>query len=430
MVVCVKRASPSDQACHLSTPVHLCRNFHGTVDSGFPELLCCCLGNINTVLLAGHYADHKADFFSVTFIDTVAVFCASGCFQNLLGFFRIVIIVFYIFVIIDVSLQRTVCRHSLAQKHGINDRLTVNRIAYRRNDVSVFRPVIVCEVKQDSAVICRCHIVAGKTVFFLEILRIFRVKQCQIQFAGFQLHCLCIIIRYNFENDLVNLWCTEVIIFIFCQNDRLAFIPAFQLVRTCSDRCSEEIRLLHIFTFQQVLRQDCHCHILQESHVWLGKPESYRLIIDHGNLFHILIVRCIFRSVFRIHDCFDGEFHIIRRKLFSIMPLDAVPDMKGIGAGFCIILPFFCQARNNVVIRIVCRQSVEQKQVDFAVLVHRWIDSGIIGRTVNQGCLCLPCLAGRSFRLCFRQICTVAVFPAVLTACRKGCCKRHHQHQR
>ena len=43
MVISIKRASPSDQAGHLSAPVHLCRNFYGTVDSGFPELLCCCI---------------------------------------------------------------------------------------------------------------------------------------------------------------------------------------------------------------------------------------------------------------------------------------------------------------------------------------------------------------------------------------------------
>lgn len=128
--------------------------------------------------------------------------------------------------------------------------------------------------------------------------------------------------------------------FHFCQNDRLAFIPAFQLVRTCSDRCSEEIRLLHIFTFQQVLRQDGHRHVFQESHVRLGKAEGNGAVIYNCNLFYILIIWCIFRSVFRIHDRFDGEFHIVRRKFFSIMPLDAVPDMKGVGAGFCIVLHF------------------------------------------------------------------------------------------
>ena len=43
MIVRIERASPADQAGHLSAPVHLCRNFYGTVDSGFPELLCCCI---------------------------------------------------------------------------------------------------------------------------------------------------------------------------------------------------------------------------------------------------------------------------------------------------------------------------------------------------------------------------------------------------
>ena len=147
MIVRIERASPADQTGHLSAPVHLCRNFYGTVDSGFPELLCCCLGNINAVLLTGHHADDKTDFFAVPLIETIAVSGASGRFQNFLCFFRIVIIMFYILIVINVTLQRTVCRHSLAKKYRINDRLTVNRIAYRRNDVSVFRPVIICKVK-------------------------------------------------------------------------------------------------------------------------------------------------------------------------------------------------------------------------------------------------------------------------------------------
>ena len=109
---------------------------------------------------------------------------------------------------------------------------------------------------------------------------------------------MCIIIRYNFENDLVNLWCPKVIIFIFYQNNRLAFVPALQFIRAGSNRCTEEIRFLHIFTFQQVLRQDGHRHVFQESHVRLGKAEGNGAVIYNCNLFYILIIWCIFKYPF------------------------------------------------------------------------------------------------------------------------------------
>nr|DAI79195.1 MAG TPA: hypothetical protein [Caudoviricetes sp.] len=42
----------------------------------------------------------------------------------------------------------------------------------------------------------------------------------------------------------------------------------------------------------------------------------------------------------------------------------------------------------------MCCQSAKQQYIDFAVLVHRRIDSGIIGRTVNQRCFFPICLTG------------------------------------
>ena len=74
MIVRIERASPADQACHLSAPVHLCRNFHGTVDSGFPELLARLPGQYQCGSHHRHHADDKTDFFAVPLIETIAVF--------------------------------------------------------------------------------------------------------------------------------------------------------------------------------------------------------------------------------------------------------------------------------------------------------------------------------------------------------------------
>ena len=175
MVICIKRASPSDQTCHLSTPVHLRRDIYRTVDADFLQLLCRCLGNIDSILFSGHDADHKADFFSISLVETVISHGASCILENLFCLFRIIIIMFHILIIVDISLQWTIGRHSLPQKHCINNCLPVNTITYCRNNIFVFRPVIVAEIKHNTTIIRSCHIIAGIIICILKILCIFRV---------------------------------------------------------------------------------------------------------------------------------------------------------------------------------------------------------------------------------------------------------------
>ena len=79
--------------------------------------------------------------------------------------------------------------------------------------------------------------------------------------------------------------------------------------------------------------------------------------------------------------------------MITLYFLFRVPDPNA-STSLCIVLPFLCQSRNDAVIGIVCCQSAKQQYIDFAVLVHRRIDSGIIGRTVNQRCFFPICLTG------------------------------------
>ena len=175
MIICIKRASPADQAGHLSSPVHLCRNIYRTVDADFLQLLCRCLCNINSILFSGHDADHKADFFSISLVETIIVHGTSRILKNLFCLFRIIIIMFHILIIVDISLQWTIGRHSLTQKHCINNCLPVNTITYCRNNIFIFRPVIVAEIKHNTTIIRSRHIIAGIIFCILKTLCIFRI---------------------------------------------------------------------------------------------------------------------------------------------------------------------------------------------------------------------------------------------------------------
>ena len=160
MVVSVKWASPSDEKCHLSCPVCLCRDLYWYIHADLFQFLCCDLSHINTYLISCTYADYKSHFFAVTIIKSVITHLASCSFQNFFCFFRIVIIMLYIFIIVDISLKRTISRHSLSQEHCIDDCLTVKSVAYSRDQVTVFLPVFISKVKHDSTIVRSLHIVA------------------------------------------------------------------------------------------------------------------------------------------------------------------------------------------------------------------------------------------------------------------------------
>ena len=139
-------------------------------------------------------------------------------------------------------------------------------------------------------------------------------------------------------------------------------------------------------------RENRHRHIVQKRHIGLCQFESNRIIINYCDLFYIFIVGGVFRSVIRIHNSFDGKLDIVSCKGFSIVPLDALSDMEGVGIGALIVLPTFGQTGNNLILAIMGGQSVKQQHIDLAVLIHSRIDSCVIARTINE-CRC----AGRLF---------------------------------
>ena len=203
---------------------------------------------------------------------------------------------------------------------------------------------------------------------------------------------------------------------------------------------TEEIRLLHILSLQQMFRQNCHSHVVQKCHIRCVQLEGNGVGILHGDVLHILIVRRILRTVRRIHDGFNGKFHIICGKFLAVMPFHTLLQMKGVGAGILIKGPVLRQGRNHLVIPIMSRQTIKDQNVDFSVLVHGRVNAGIIAAAVNQRSAILPgCCTGQISSASFRLSCCAAllltVFLSVLhgfivcfrrtTGCQDGHCTSH-----
>ena len=283
VVIRIKRAAPSDQVCHLSAPVYLCRNLNAHIHADFLQLLGSCLRNIDTHLIACAYADHKADLLTIPVVEAVFSHRTARIFQNLFCLFRIVIVMLNVFIVINVSLKRSVRRHTLSKQHRLNDCFPVNAVAHCRNDILIFRPVFIRKVKQNSTVIGCLHIIAGIALLICKHLCILRCQQRQIQLTGLHLHCLRIVIRNDLKYNLVNLRLTLEVFFIFLQRNRLSLIPLCELVRAGTDRMTEEIRLLHILTGQQMLRQHSHRHIVKKCYVRRIQLKCNRMIVNHIN---------------------------------------------------------------------------------------------------------------------------------------------------
>ena len=108
------------------------------------------------------------------------------------------------------------------------------------------------------------------------------------------------------------------------------------------------------------------------------------MVVEDGDLLHILIVRCVFGAVFGIHNGFKREFHVVRCHVFAVVPPNTFADMERVGEGIFVVVPAFCEARHDLPVCIVRGEAVEQKRVDLAVLVHSGIDARVIRRAVHK----------------------------------------------
>ena len=146
-----------------------------------------------------------------------------------------------ILVVIDIALQRAVGGNPLTKEDGVHDGLTVDSITDSRDQISVVLPVFVFKIEEDAPVIGSLHVIAGKTAFLSESLRVFRRQESHIQFTGAQLHRFRIVVRYDLEDDIFDIRHSFEIVFISDESDRLAFLPAGQTVRAGAHRMTKKV---------------------------------------------------------------------------------------------------------------------------------------------------------------------------------------------
>ncbi len=120
-----------------------------------------------------------------------------------------------------------ICSHSLSKKNRIYNRLSVNSIAHSRNQVFIFLPVLVPEIKQNSSVIgCFSYHSRYMPHHLQKVAASFGVSKARSSSPDFSCNAFCIVICHDFEHYCINIRLTFKIIFILYQSDRLSF---FQL---------------------------------------------------------------------------------------------------------------------------------------------------------------------------------------------------------
>ena len=133
-----------------------------------------------------------------------------------------------------------------------------------------------------------------------------------------------------------------------------------------------------------MLRQDRHRHVLQKCGVRLSEAERDGVVVEHGDLLHVLVIRRVFRAVVGVHDGFDREFDVLRRERLAVVPLHPLAQVESIGAVCLVIVPALGEGGNDLIIAVVRGQAVEEQQVDLAVLVHRGIDARVVSGAVDE----------------------------------------------
>lgn len=273
----------------------------------------------------------------------------------------------------------------MPEQHALHDGVAVDGVADGRDDVFVLVPVRVVEVVQYAAVVGGFHIVDVEAFHVCKTFGILGRQLGQIHFSASQLQGPGVAVGNDLKHDVFYVWLPGKIRVVGAHRDRLAGFPRFQGVRPRSDGMAEKVRRLHVFPFQAVLWQNRDRHIVDKRHVWLCQFENHGLPVGRLNGFDIHKVGRVFRFVVRIHDGFDRELHVFGRKWLTIVPRHVVSQMKRPCLRSLVVRPACRQGGHDSVVLVVGRQTVEQQQIDFAVLVDDRVDARIVLRRVNKG---------------------------------------------
>ena len=133
-----------------------------------------------------------------------------------------------------------------------------------------------------------------------------------------------------------------------------------------------------------MLRQDGHGHVLQKRRVDGGQGKGHRVVVDDGDICHILVVGGVLGAVVGIHDGLIGELHILGGEGLAVVPGNALRQIEGIGQRVGVVIPALRQTGNDLSVAVVVGKAVEQQHIDLAVLVHGGVDAGIVAAAVHQ----------------------------------------------
>ncbi len=89
----------------------------------------------------------------------------------------------YVFVVIDVALQRSISDNTLPQQNRIDNRLSVDRIADCRDNIFILSPVFISEIEKNPAIIRGFHLITGVFRYAGKGLSVTRRQQRKIQFS-------------------------------------------------------------------------------------------------------------------------------------------------------------------------------------------------------------------------------------------------------
>ena len=170
-----------------------------------------------------------------------------------------------------------------------------------------------------------------------------------------------------------------------------------------------------------MLRKDCHRHVIEKRHIGRRQAERNGLVVRHRNLLDVFKVRRVLRAVVGIHDGFDRELYVRCGEGLPIVPRDAGFQVEGVGVRLFVKIPALSKTRYDVILSVVGGQTVEEQEVDLAVLVHRGVDARVVAGAVDQrGGL------RRSFRGSFLRIGGSCFAGGLCGACGAGAKRKQH----
>ena len=156
-----------------------------------------------------------------------------------------------------------------------------------------------------------------------------------------------------------------------------------------------------------------------------AEPKRNGLLINDRDLLHILEIRRVLRSVFRVHDRLDRKLHVVRRKRLPVVPRHAVTQIKRVCVCIRVVIPSLGKRRYDLIVPVMRRQTVKNQEIDFPVLIQRRIDARVIAAAVNER-------RRRTFSLIILPICA-GLLPVcrwrTLSGVSSATPRKHRQHR-